>query len=143
VSLLVGVNDVVRGVSLERYRANVERIVAEILRMVTASRVVVVATPDYTRTPSGATYGDPQQQRAAIRMFNEALAALCKERGIAFVDIGVVADAADSDRSLISRDGLHPSAEQYARWVTLIAPVVEARFRDGQPATPTSESNDG
>jgi hypothetical protein len=52
------------------------------------------------------------------------MAALCAERGIAFVDIGSVADAAESDRSLVAQDLLHPSGVQYARWVEVIAPVV-------------------
>ena len=118
----------VRGVTLDRYRANVQQILAAILEEVPRDRVVVVSTPDYTRTPRGADYGDPLQQREQINSFNEAMAALCAERGIAFVDISAVADAAETDRSLVARDRLHPSGAQYARWVELIAPVISALF---------------
>lgn len=128
VTLLVGVNDVVRGVSLERYGDNVRRILAAILDAVPRDRVVIVSTPDYTRTPRGADYGDREQQRNAIRAVNEQMADLCAERVIAFVDIKVVADAAETDRSLVARDGLHPSGAQYARWVELIAPEVRRLF---------------
>jgi lysophospholipase L1-like esterase len=124
VTLLVGVNDVVRGVTLERYRANVQQILASILELVPRERIVVVSTPDYTRTPRGADFGNPQQQRDAIKAVNEAMAALCAERGIAFVDISAVADSVEADRSLVASDLLHPSSDQYARWVDLIAPVV-------------------
>jgi lysophospholipase L1-like esterase len=123
VTLLIGVNDIVRGVSLDRYRANVQQILAAILDLVPRERILVVSIPDYTRTPSGADYGDAPQQRGAIRSFNAAMAAMCAERGIAFVDISEVADAVNADPSLVAWDGLHPSGAQYARWVALIAPV--------------------
>jgi acyl-CoA thioesterase I len=128
VTLLIGVNDVVRGVTLDRYRANVQQILASILELVPRERIVVVSTPDYTRTPRGADFGDPQQQRDAIAAVNEAMELLCATRGIAFVDIGPVADAAAVDRSLVASDLLHPSGVQYARWVELITPVVRRRF---------------
>lgn len=43
---------------------------------------------------------------------------------IRFVSIDSVADQVATDRSLVARDGLHPSGAQYAGWVELIAPVV-------------------
>jgi acyl-CoA thioesterase-1 len=124
VTLQIGVNDVVRGSTLEQYRANVQQILAALLEMLPRDRIVVVSTPDYTRTPRGADYGDPLQQREAIRLFNDAMAAMCAERGIAYVDISAVADAVETDRSLVARDLLHPSGAQYERWVELIAPAV-------------------
>jgi acyl-CoA thioesterase-1 len=123
VTLLIGVNDVVRGVPLETYRSNVELILGEILDEVERTRVVIVSVPDYTRTPRGADYGDPEQQRAAIAEVNAIMRAAAEARGIAFVDIGSVADLAGSDATLVAGDGLHPSGVQYGRWVDLIAPV--------------------
>ena len=128
VSLLIGVNDVVRGSTLDHYGVNVQLILAAILKEVPRERVVVVSTPDYTRTPAGANYGDPLQQRGAINSINAAVAVLCDAGGISFVDIGPVAEAVDGDRTLVARDGLHPSATQYARWVELIAPMVIQLF---------------
>ena len=133
VSLLIGVNDVVRDVPRDRYRRNVEQIFREQLELVPRDRIVVVSTPDYTRTPRGADFGDPQQQHFAIRDFNDVMTHLCAERGIAFVDVSVVADAAEADRSLVARDGLHPSGAQYARWVELIAPVVRQLLDPQRP----------
>jgi acyl-CoA thioesterase-1 len=124
VSVLVGVNDVVRGVPLDVYRANSVQILDSVLRHVPSDRIAVVATPDYTRTPQGADFGDPRQQRAAIASINELMRQLCTERGIAFVDITPIADQAERDRSLVASDGLHPSAAQYRHWVDLVAPVV-------------------
>jgi acyl-CoA thioesterase-1 len=124
VSILIGVNDVVQDVSIERYRANVEQTFAAVLDLVPRDRVVVVSVPDYTRTPRGADYGDPQQQRDAIAAVNALLKQLAADRGIAFVEISAVADQAGTDASLVASDKLHPSGEQYRLWVELIAPVV-------------------
>lgn len=126
VTLLIGVNDVLQGVPEQQYAGNVALIVEELLTLLPADRIVCVATPDYTVTPQGAAYGDPDRQRAGIRRVNELLADACTSRGIRFVPeiFEISGDAAD-DRSLVADDGLHPSGAQYARWVDAIAPVVE------------------
>ena len=125
VTVLIGVNDVVRGVPADSYRANMNEIFDSLLERLPANRIVVVSTPDYTRTPQGAAFGDPAQQRAEIATFNGIEREIAELRGIAFVDISSVADTADRDSSLVAYDGLHPSGKQYGRWVDLIAPVVE------------------
>jgi lysophospholipase L1-like esterase len=133
VSVLIGVNDVVQRVSEDEYRHNVARILGFLLERLPRDRIVVVSTPDYTRTPRGADYGDPESQRATIARFNDVMAAAAAERGIAFVDISAIADAAGDDRSLVARDGLHPSGVQYTRWVDLVAPVVERLLAGDAP----------
>jgi lysophospholipase L1-like esterase len=129
-SVLIGVNDVVQGVPLDAYRGNAVRIVDALLAALPATRIVTVATPDYTVTPQGAAYGEPATQSAAIRAVNDTLRALAEERGIAFVDIFDLSLRAADDRSLVADDGLHPSGAQYALWVERIAPVV-ARLLGG------------
>ena len=124
-TLLIGVNDVVQGVDPETYRTNAAKILDTLLALVPARRVVVVATPDYTVTPQGANYGDPARQSAGIRTANAILKELADSRSIAFVDIYDISLRAATDRSLVARDGLHPSGAQYALWVDLIAPVVQ------------------
>ncbi len=126
VTLLVGVNDVVQGVSAERYRSNVEAILDDLLGRLPPDRVLVVTTPDYTVTPAGADYGDPAERRSEIAAHNAILTELAPRRGIAVVDIFDVSARAATDRSLVAADGLHPSGAQYARWVERIAPAVES-----------------
>ena len=129
VSVLVGVNDVVQGVPPEAYRSNAAAILDAVLGFVPANRIVAVSTPDYTVTPQGASYGDPTRQSAGIRANNAILEELAEARGIAFVDIYDLSLRAASDRSLVARDGLHPSGAQYALWVERIAPVVADLLR--------------
>jgi lysophospholipase L1-like esterase len=123
-SLLIGVNDVVRGVPAATFEANAVTILDALLATLPPNRLVTVATPDYTVTPSGAAFGDPIRQRAGIERNNAALRALAEDRGVAYVDTFDISRGAATDRSLVARDGLHPSGAQYARWVDLIEPVV-------------------
>jgi lysophospholipase L1-like esterase len=123
-SVLIGVNDVVQGVPPAVYEANLTRILDDLRGLLPANRIVTVATPDYTVTPQGAAYGDPATQAAGIRSNNGILAALARERGIAFVDIHDLSLRAAADDSLVAPDGLHPSGIQYALGVERILPVV-------------------
>ena len=125
-TLLIGVNDVVQGVPLPRYEANVTVILDALLARLPASRVVVVTVPDYTVTPAGADYGDPAERAAGIRAVNAAMARLVGARGVVVVDIHDLSLEAATDRSLVADDGLHPSGAQYARWVERLVPVVRA-----------------
>lgn len=124
VTVLIGVNDVVRGVPPESYRENLNEIVDFLLERLPANRIVVVSTPDYTLTPAGASFGDPLQQRAEIANFNTIERDITESRGIKFVDISGVANLVPEDPELVAYDGLHPSGKQYSGWVALIAPVV-------------------
>ncbi|HKB28989.1 MAG TPA: SGNH/GDSL hydrolase family protein [Candidatus Limnocylindrales bacterium] len=124
VTLLVGVNDVVQGVPATTFEANAARIVDVVLGLVPPARVLVVTTPDYTVTPAGADFGDPAAQSAGIRRNNAILARLAETAGITVIDIHDISLEAAADRSLVARDGLHPSGAQYARWVERILPGV-------------------
>jgi lysophospholipase L1-like esterase len=128
VTVLIGVNDVVQRIPESVYSANVADILETLIAAVGAGHIVAVSIPDYTLTPQGAAFGDPEQQRAEIGRFNEVMAAHCARRGITFVSIDSVANLAGTDRSLVARDGLHPSGAQYGGWVDLIAPAVMATF---------------
>ena len=124
VSLLIGVNDVVQRVSEATYRTNVAVILDAVVRWVSAGRAFVVTTPDYTVTPSGAAFGDPRQQSAAIRTNNTIITEAARARGILVVDIHDLSLRPATDRSLVAADGLHPSGAQYTLWVDRIEPVL-------------------
>lgn len=129
-TLLIGVNDVVRSTPLRTYEANLIQIFDVLLAAVPADRIVSVSIPDYTVTPAGADYGDPKARHRAIVEANAIMARLAAERDIAFVDIFDASLLAATDRSLVARDGLHPSGAQYALWVARIAPVVTRLLGD-------------
>lgn len=125
VSVLIGVNDVVQGVPDSQYAGNVAIILEELLTRLPPNRILCIATPDYTVTPSGAGFGDPAQQSDAIVRFNAILREACEQREISFVpEIFEISQAVLVDPSLVADDGLHPSGKQYSLWVDAIEPVV-------------------
>jgi len=125
VSVLIGVNDVVQGVPDSAYAGNVTVILDELLARLAPNRIVCVATPDYTFTPRGASFGDPAQQSDGIARNNAILAEACEQRDVRFVpDTFELSREARDDPSLVADDGLHPSGAQYERWVDAIEPVV-------------------
>jgi lysophospholipase L1-like esterase len=131
VSLLVGVNDVVRGVDVEAYRTNVRSILKRLVGELPASHVVVVTTPDYTLTSAGSNYGERSRQAARIKAFNTVLQAEASRAGTAIVDITPLSDLVPGDPTLVASDGLHPSGKQYAGWVELIAPQFREVLTNG------------
>lgn len=129
-SLLIGVNDVVQSVPDSQYAGNVAIILDELLTRLPPSRIVCVATPDYTVTPQGATYGDPALQSDGILRNNAIMREACEAREIRFVpEIFEISRQARDDPSLVAGDGLHPSGAQYRLWVDAIAPVIESLVR--------------
>ncbi len=73
VTVQIGVNDVVRRLPLERYAANIGKILDGLLALLPADRILTVSTPDYTVTPAGADYGDPRRQHDGIVAVNGTL----------------------------------------------------------------------
>ncbi len=124
-SVLIGVNDVVQGVPHSQYGGNVAIILEELLTRLPPNRILCIATPDYTVTPSGAAFGDPAHQSDAIARFNVILREACEHREVRFVpETFEISQAALEDPSLVADDGLHPSGKQYSLWVDAIEPVV-------------------
>jgi lysophospholipase L1-like esterase len=124
VSVLIGVNDVVRDRPLPEVVANMSEILDGLVDRVGPRRILTVAVPDYTVTPAGADYGDPGRRHDAIVAVNAAMAREAADRRIAFVDIFDLSLRAKEDRTLVANDGLHPSGRQYGLWVERIAPIV-------------------
>jgi lysophospholipase L1-like esterase len=130
VTVLIGVNDVVQRVSDLQYAGNVAVILEELLTRLPPERIVGIATPDYTLTPSGAAFGEADQQSDAIIRFNAILREACETRRVRFVpDVFEISQRVRDDPSLVADDGLHPSGSQYALWADAIAPVVSELVR--------------
>jgi lysophospholipase L1-like esterase len=125
VTVLIGVNDVVQGVPEATYAANVDHILDTLRDRLPPDRLLCIATPEFTRTPRGADYGDPARQREGIQRVNAVLREACELREVTFVaDVFPISQRAAEDPSLVAADGLHPSGAQYRLWVDAIAPVV-------------------
>lgn len=123
-SILIGTNDVIQGIGEAEYRHNLEAILDDLAARVGPSRVFGVTSPDYTVTPAGADYGDPRTRAGELRARNGLFTEVLIAQGMPVVDILDLSVGARTDRSLVARDGLHPSGPQYALWADRILPVV-------------------
>ncbi len=117
VGLLIGVNNQYQNGSLASYRteflALLER--AIVFAGGRKERIFVVSIPDYAFTPFG--NGSPTIS-AEIDEFNKANREITEQRGIRYFDITKISRDGLKEPTLVAPDGLHPSGEQYSRWVS-------------------------
>jgi lysophospholipase L1-like esterase len=119
VSLCIGVNNQYRGLPIEEYRREFSELLALAIGFAggAARQVVVLSIPDWGVTP----FAEGRDRAAigeAIDAFNRAAEAETRRRGAHWVDV-----TGDSRRHPddVVEDGLHPSAQAYARWARLVA----------------------
>jgi acyl-CoA thioesterase-1 len=93
-----------------------------------AGRVLVLTIPDYTVTEVGSQI-DPEAARVEIDGYNDLIRRVSADQHVALIDVTEISRMALEDPTLVARDGLHPSAKQYALWVEVIRPVVVEKFR--------------
>jgi lysophospholipase L1-like esterase len=121
VTVAVGANDIVRGHSLEVYRANVRRILDA--AKAGGARVVVLPQPDWSRSPSAASFGTREALAESITRFNAALAEEARAKSLEWVDL-VPLMQQQAVKGQVAADGLHPSAEAYDAWAAELARVL-------------------
>jgi len=132
VTVLIGVNDYVQGNDLAHFAKNLRFILDHLAQVSdTSCKVLLIPIPDYSITPNGAAYGKGRNVREGISEYNTFIKEEAKRRGLEVVDIFPSALKMQQDPSLISEDGLHPSAKEYANWEKLIYPTVKKSV-DGQ-----------
>lgn len=129
VTLLIGVNDQFRGLSLEGYRENFATALDRAIELAGGdrNRVIVLSIPDYAVTPFARAFGltgiGPM-----IDAFNEANFSITEAAGVHYIDVTPISRKGATDPTFIAFDGLHPSASMYAEWSRLALPKMEAVF---------------
>ena len=121
VSVLIGVNDLVRGRSVDEYRGSLAEIYDDIASLrLPAGRVVAVSIPDWSVVPAARDYGDPRRIGEQTQAFNAAAREEAARRGFDWVDITEVSRSGLDADGWISADELHPGDAQYAAWAEAI-----------------------
>ena len=124
-TLQIGVNDWVQGVDAETFRKRFIALVDRMLEVLpNKNRLLIVTIPDFGVTPTGPRYAGGRNISNGILSFNKMIAEEAMNRGLRVVDVFPVSKKMGDDPSLVSRDGLHPSAKEYAGWEKIIFPVV-------------------
>lgn len=119
VSLLIGVNNQYRGRSLAEYEVQFAGLLERAIEFAggEASRVIVLAIPDWGVTPFAIQSGRDRAQIATqLDAFNLAAQRMTEARGARFVDTAPVSRERGGEVAMLADDGLHPSAALYALW---------------------------
>lgn len=128
VTLLIGVNNQYRGRSADEYRDEFVGLLERAVELAGgyAGGVVVISIPDWGVTP----FARKDERTAAeigkqIDAFNAINREITEEYGARYVNITDISREVADDILLVANDGLHPSAQQYRRWVDRILPVAK------------------
>jgi lysophospholipase L1-like esterase len=128
VSLLIGVNNQYRGRSLTEYEVQFAGLLERAIEFAggEASRVIVLAIPDWGVTPFATQSGRDRAQIATqLDAFNLAAQRMTEARGARFVDTAPVSRERGGEVAMLAEDGLHPSGAMYALWAEAAFPFAE------------------
>ena len=129
VSLLIGVNNFYQGKPLSQYKPEFENILLQAIELAGGIKenVFVVSIPDYAYTPFG--NGNPSISQG-IDNFNAANKTITDSIGVSYFDITPISREGLDKPELVASDELHPSGEQYKRWVELFYEDVKMKVVD-------------
>ncbi|RJP51643.1 MAG: SGNH/GDSL hydrolase family protein [Anaerolineaceae bacterium] len=131
VSLLIGVNNQYRGLSLDAYRAEFSRLLDGAIQLADGKprSVIVLSIPDWSVTPFAAGR-DYSQISAQIDAFNAVNREISQQADVHYVDVTPASRLASGDPSLLASDQLHPSGRMYSHWAELILPEALAALNE-------------
>jgi lysophospholipase L1-like esterase len=124
-SILIGVNDWVQEISEVDFSSNLDFILDHLQNgMKDPSKILIINIPDFGVTPEGAKFSGGRNISAGIKSFNLILKKKAEQRSLTYVDIFPISQNMKYEDDLIAKDGLHPSAKEYALWEPIIRQAV-------------------
>jgi len=129
VSLLIGVNNQYRGYPVENYKPEFESLLKQAIQFAggKADHVIVLSIPDWGVTPF-ANGRDRAQIAKEIDVYNAANKTISENYKVHYIDITPWTREAATDLSLMAGDGLHPSANEYARWAQKVFATIKQQL---------------
>ena len=121
ISILIGVNDLVRGRSDKSYSESLTQIYAEVATLgLPPGSVAAISIPNWWYMPAAAQYGGSEHVRRLSESFNGVAEKLAHAHAFIWVDIGQASIANIGTPGWIASDDLHPGDIQYAAWADVI-----------------------
>lgn len=117
ITVWLAVNDLAAGVPLEAYHADLDTLLGALARD-TRARVYIANVPDLTLLPAFRER-PPQELRAEVLRWNDAIAASAAAHGAVLIDLYTGWQELRRRPDYISRDGFHPSTLGYRRLADL------------------------
>lgn len=125
VTLLIGVNNQYRGRSGDEYAKQFEELLQQAIGYAggKTNHVIVLSIPDWGVTPF-AEGRDRKQIAKEIDLYNSINERISKQYKVHYINITPFTREAATDKTLIAKDGLHPSAKDYTRWAEKVKEVI-------------------
>jgi acyl-CoA thioesterase I len=128
-TLLIGANDLARGVPPDRYRENVSTVLDRMQAVLPDKRnILIVTIPDFSLTPYASQYSGLNIP-SRIQEFNSIMKDEAGKRKLPVAEIFELSQTVRDQPDLISSDGLHPSAKQYSIWELFLYPLAKDIIR--------------
>lgn len=125
-TVLVGANDVTRGVSQEAFVKRFNSVLDRLQRLLpNPQHIIVLTIPDFSVTPYASKLGDRNELQRKISEFNAIILKEAQARDLKVVDLFKVSQGMGTDSTLVASDGLHPSPREHVIWAKLIFPVAK------------------
>lgn len=126
VSVLIGVNNQYRNLSLDNFLNDFEFLVKKAIHFAGGKneRVIILSIPDWSYTPFAAEKNKEQISRE-IDAFNIVCKQTAKQYQTHFIDITTETRAFSSDPKAIASDGLHFSYETHLNWAKKMLDTIQ------------------
>jgi lysophospholipase L1-like esterase len=124
VSLLIGVNNQYRGLSINEFRKELEQLIEKAIGITgnQPGRVALLSIPDYSITLFAEKL-DKNRIASELAQYNMVNKELAFQYKLHYIDLQST-DKVESDREFIAPDGLHPSEKLYSIWAKKLAEVI-------------------
>jgi lysophospholipase L1-like esterase len=125
VTLLIGVNNQYRGRSADEYAVQFTQLLQQAIGYAgeKPDHVIVLSIPDWGVTPFAAGR-DRAKIAKEINAFNAINEKISNQYKVHYINITSFTREAATDKTLVTKDGLHPSAKDYARWAEKVKEIM-------------------
>ncbi|MDQ3277332.1 MAG: SGNH/GDSL hydrolase family protein [Bacteroidota bacterium] len=130
VSLLIGVNNQYRGQDIIAYKEQFEALLNSAIQLAGGKNgaCFVLSIPDYSLTPF-AKNKDVARISREIDAYNNLNRAICIQYKVPYIDITTALRKATEKDGYVASDGLHPSAQAYAKWAKKLADAISKQAK--------------
>jgi lysophospholipase L1-like esterase len=131
VTLLIGVNNQYQQRSQAEYKQQFTSLLEKSIVYAgnRPSHVIVISIPDYSVSPYGQSTGNANYITLQIDSFNLINKQVADSYRISYLNVTDTSRKALNDTSLFAADGLHFSGKEYAKWATMLLPIIDSIFK--------------
>lgn len=130
VSLLIGVNNQYRGLSIDEFKTDLEFLIRKAIHLSgeKPNHVIVISIPDWGVTPFAAKK-DGKKISEEIDAFNIICESAANQFKTQFINITEETRKAKKDPTLLAEDHLHYSAKEHLIWAEKVVALIKAIFK--------------